>query len=149
MNTVVDVVISRLAAVIIEEASHNQAFTDKLQTAIMGTDCKSATGTDSAQKTAKHKRRRDPASFNPIDMILEDEDKCEQALHELSEKQLKDIIAEYRMDPSQRAMHWRNRERLIQLILDTACRRAAKGDAFRDHKDNDKSTGQSTPEIQV
>ena len=58
-NTVVDVVISRLAAVIIEEASHNQAFTDKLQTAIMGTDCKSATGTDSAQKTAKHKRRRE------------------------------------------------------------------------------------------
>lgn len=149
MNTVVDVAISRLAAVIIEEASYNQTFADKLQNAIMGTDCGSATGADSAQNTAKHKRRRDPSLLNPIDMIMEDEDKCNQALHELSEKQLKDIIAEYRMDPSQRAMHWRNRERLIQLILDTARRRAAKGDAFRDHKDGDKPSGQSPSEIQA
>ena len=145
MNTVVDVAISRLAAVIIEEASHNQGFADKLQNAIMGPDYGSATGTDSEQNTAKHKRRRDPAVLNPIDMIMEDEDKCDQALHGLSEKQLKDIITEYRMDPSQRAMHWRNRERLIQLILDTARRRAAKGDAFRDHKDDDRPSGQSAP----
>lgn len=65
--------------------------------------------------------------------------------YEGTSKQVKDIIAEYRMDPSQRAMHWRNRERLIQLILDTARRRAAKGDAFRDHKDDDRPSGQSAP----
>ena len=145
MNTTIEIVINRLAAVIIEEASHNQAFADKLQDAITGTDIESAASMEQAQNIPKRKRRRDPALLNPIDMIQEDEAKLIGRLHELSEKELKDIIAGYRMDPSQRAMYWRNRERLIQLILDTARRRAAKGDAFRGHKDDSMSTGQPTP----
>lgn len=52
-------------------------------------------------------------------------------LSPLTEKELKDIVADYGMDPSKLAMKWRDKERLIQLILDTSFRRASKGDAFR------------------
>ena len=137
MNTTIEIVINRLAAVIIDEASQNPAFADKLQNAIMAADYESATDKKQEQTAPKRKRRRDPALLNPIDMIQEDEAKLIGRLHEFSEKELKDIIAEYRLDPSQRAMYWRNRERLIQFILDTARRRAAKGDAFRDRKVDD------------
>ena len=65
MNTTIEIVINRLAAVIIEEASHNQAFADKLQDAITGTEIESAASTELAQNIPKRKRRRDPAALNP------------------------------------------------------------------------------------
>ena len=35
------------------------------------------------------------------------------------------------MDSSKLAMKWKDKDRLIQLILDTSIRRASKGNAFR------------------
>ena len=49
----------------------------------------------------------------------------------MTDKELKDIVADYGMDPSKLAMKWKDRDRVIKLIIDTSQRRASKGDAFR------------------
>ena len=79
--------------------------------------------------------------FDPVSLISEDEHLLVEKLHSLTDKQLKDIIADYGMDPSKLAMKWKDQERLINHIVDTARRRAAKGDAFREKPDNDADNG--------
>ena len=64
-----------------------------------------------------------------------------EKLQSLMDKQLKDIIADYGTDPSKLAMKWKDRERFINHIVDTARRRAAKGDANREKTDNDANNG--------
>ena len=137
MNTAVENAISRLSNAIIEEAVRNPDFANSLQNALAGSESGSAIGANSKPDTPKRRRRRDPATLNPIDMILENQEKLLKDLEKLSEKALKDIIAEYRLEPSQRVMRWRNREKLIQLILEAAHRRAAQGDAFRQPNNKD------------
>ncbi|GAH95753.1 unnamed protein product [marine sediment metagenome] len=50
---------------------------------------------------------------------------------ELNIEELKDIIAEQGMDRSKLAMKWKNKERLVSLIITTVESRVHKGDAFR------------------
>ena len=75
--------------------------------------------------------RRDKAVLDPIKLTEEGDPNLRKKLERLTEKQLKDIIADYGMDPSKLAMKWKDRDRLIQLIMETSARRATKGDAFR------------------
>ena len=44
--------------------------------------------------------------------------------------QLKDVVAQHRMDRSQLALKWRTPERLIELIVAQTISRAHKGEAF-------------------
>ena len=53
-----------------------------------------------------------------------------QALAPLTVDQLKDIVAEHRMDRSQLAMKWRTPDRLLELIVAKTISRAHKGEAF-------------------
>jgi hypothetical protein len=46
-------------------------------------------------------------------------------------EQLRDVVAEYRMDPNKLVMKWKDRERVIEHIATTAASRGRKGDAFR------------------
>ena len=75
--------------------------------------------------------RRDKAVLDPIKLTEDGDPYLREKLEKLSEKELKDIIADYGMDPSKLAMKWKDRDRLIQLIMETSARRATKGDAFR------------------
>jgi hypothetical protein len=52
-------------------------------------------------------------------------------LRQLSLDQLRDIIAEYGMDPDKLAMKWKSTERLVDRIVEVARGRSTKGDAFR------------------
>ena len=114
--------------IILTEADANEEFSKKLLCALYGSTIEKAEETPKK----KHSNRRDPAVLNPIQMVLDGDTTLETRLSELSEKQLKDIIADYSMDPSKLAARWRKKERLIALILETAQHRAAKGDAFRE-----------------
>lgn len=77
-------------------------------------------------------KRRDKAVLDPVE-LAENNELTAEVLEPLSEKQLKDIIAEYGMDISKLAMKWKDRQRLIHLIIDTSYRRARKGNAFRNY----------------
>ena len=120
-----------LLNVILAEANANEDFAQKLNRAL-------ETGDVSAEKpkaepgTKRRANRRDPAVLDPVQMMMDGDSCLPQRLNELTEKELKDIIADYGMDSSKLAMKWKNKEKLMKLILDTAERRASKGDAFRD-----------------
>ncbi|MEQ8541261.1 MAG: hypothetical protein RIB93_27875 [Coleofasciculus sp. D1-CHI-01] len=80
----------------------------------------------------KRRTRRRTSAFDPVELYHQKGEKhlCEQ-LQPLEVEQLKDIIAEHGMDSSRRAMRWKKRDRLMELIVQTASCRARKGDAFR------------------
>lgn len=113
---------------IIKEAEENKEFADTLSgildSNVNETEYKTVSGTRRAGN------RRDKALLDPV-KLAEENVLSKEMLDALSEKELKDIIAEYGMDPSKLAMKWKDKERIVQLILDTAMRRASKGDAFR------------------
>lgn len=134
METDIVATLNRMFAVIVEEIRCNPIFAEKLERAITETDPEGAKEPD---KGHRQRKRRDPPALNPIDMIVEDETALIEKLSSLSEKQLKDIIAGYGMDPSLRAFQWRKRERLIQYIVDRSRMMASKGNAFRELNNSD------------
>lgn len=112
--------------VLLEEADANEEFSKKLLQALYG---ESKEG-EAPKKKRSH--RRDPAVLDPVQMILDGDESLETRLRDLTEKQLKDIIADYSMDPSKLASRWRKKDRLVLFILERARHKASKGDAFRE-----------------
>ncbi|HCF29768.1 MAG TPA: hypothetical protein DEV81_21775 [Cyanobacteria bacterium UBA11049] len=89
---------------------------------------------DSETLPQSNKRRshRSPAILDPfLIQEIEGNNELQQRLEELELEQLKDIIAEYGIDSSRRAMTWKKPERLVEMIVKTVNARARKGDAFR------------------
>lgn len=114
-----------LFEVIIQEAEKNKEFAEAMGEIF----CNDILDKDSSvEKRASN--RRDKAVLDPIKLAEEGELK-EDILLPLTVKELKDIVADFGMDQSKLAMKWKDKDRLIQLILDTSFRRASKGEAFR------------------
>ena len=113
---------------IIDEAEKSEEFASSLSKIFCNDTVETKAKDSSIGKRASN--RRDKAILDPI-KLAEDGELSAEVLSPLTEKELKDIIADYGMDPSKLAMKWKDKDRLIQLILDTAFRRASKGDAFR------------------
>lgn len=137
--------LNRIIVAVIEEAEKNEEFTQSIGNILIAGDtpANEITKPIPLQKmlsdllfgatSTRSPKKRKPAKFDPIDVLSNGgEDKLRKSLEDLDVEQLKDIIAEYGMDPSKRAMKWKNKERLINHIFDTAKRRSSKGDAFRD-----------------
>ncbi|MDE7326086.1 MAG: hypothetical protein K2N63_07415 [Lachnospiraceae bacterium] len=147
MNNKIKNVLKQLVNAVLEEAEQNEDFSRKLEQILSGeettTERKTRAGKESGTRRAAN--RRDPAVLDPIAMLSEDEGLLLEKLYGLTEKELKDIIADYGMDPSRLAMKWKDRERLVNHIVDAAKRRASKGDAFRE-KAGDEQGAEDCPE---
>ena len=79
----------------------------------------------------KKRSRRQPAAIDVFAAYAENgEPELRNALAPLTVEQLKDVIAQHRMDRSQLAMKWRTPERLTELIVAQTISRAHKGEAF-------------------
>ena len=113
---------------IVDEAEKNEEFAEALSRIFNNETPEKRTKDNTGEKRASN--RRDKAVLDPI-KLAENGELTADILSPLVEKELKDIIADFGMDPSRLAMKWKDKERLIQLILDTSIRRASKGDAFR------------------
>jgi hypothetical protein len=88
--------------------------------------------TKSKSRSKKRRTRRRTSVFDPVELYHQKGEKhLRQQLQQLEVEQLKDMIAEHGMDSSRRAMRWKKRDRLMELIVQTASCRARKGDAFR------------------
>ncbi|MEQ8973641.1 MAG: hypothetical protein RIE73_25030 [Coleofasciculus sp. C1-SOL-03] len=88
--------------------------------------------TKSKSRSKKRRTRRRTSVFDPVELYHQKGEKyLRQQLQHLEVEQLKDMIAEHGMDSSRRAMRWKKRDRLLELIVKTASCRARKGDAFR------------------
>ena len=113
---------------IIDEAEKNDEFASAINKIFIDNSIKLRVNENKGTKRGTN--RRDKAVIDPI-KLAEEGNLSTEVLEPLTDKELKDIIADYGMDPSKLAMKWKNKNRLIQLILDTSFRRASKGDAFR------------------
>lgn len=117
-----------LIDVVIEQAEKDEEFAKKLSDVFSGAVKKNDKKENDSKRGAN---RRDAAVLDPIKLVEEGDNLLREKLEALTEKQLKDIIADFGMDPSKLAMKWKDKERLIRHIIDTSERRATKGDAFR------------------
>jgi hypothetical protein len=79
----------------------------------------------------KRGNRRTPAIVDPIAEGAHGETHLRNKLDALSLEQLRDVIADFRMDQSKLVMKWKDRARVIDHILATALVRREKGDVFR------------------
>ena len=118
--------LKKLMEVVIQEAENNEDFSLKLAEVLNTNVLK-----NNSSSGKRGSNRRDPAVLDPIKLTEEGDITLRSQLEGLNEKQLKDIIADFKMDNSKLAMKWKDREKLIQLIMDVSSRRASKGDAFR------------------
>lgn len=84
-----------------------------------------------AEGAAKRGNRRAASLVDPLTAIQSGEQHLRSQLASLDLEQLRDVMADYRMDPSKLAMKWKDRERVIDHIVATSVERGQKGDAFR------------------
>ena len=84
----------------------------------------------------KRTGRRDPAKLDPFKVAAEQgATGLELSLQELDLQQLRDIVAQFGMDPRRLVMRWKDSDRVREHIVTTTAQRARKGDAFRKEQD--------------
>ena len=110
--------------VVTDEAEANETFAKKIETALGFADA--------PKRILRQTKRREPAVLDPVKMMIDGDNTVEEKLNALEISQLKDIIAEYNLDSAHLSKNWRKKERLINLIMDSARQWATKGDAFRE-----------------
>ena len=125
MNTKLRKSLRDLSKAIVEEAERNPQFEQQLKDAL---NFDNNPGTKSG--TPKRRYRREPAILDPIDLVRNGEEVLRKKLASLHIEQLKDIVANYGMDPSKKVMKWKSSKNIINRIVEISTERAQKGDAF-------------------
>jgi hypothetical protein len=136
---------------VIAEADTNPAFRDRLARALASDvkPTKAAKASSRESATPQHKRpsnRRTPAVIDPVQLARDGEPALRDALAGLDIEQLRDVVADYGMDPGKLVMKWRDAERVIDRIVEVARGRAQKGSAFRPPADSSEYRHDETDE---
>jgi hypothetical protein len=80
----------------------------------------------------KRTGRRVPAKIDPFKILTDSGEQALMAqLAELDLEELRDIVAQFGMDPRRLVMKWRDAHRVREHIVATTAQRSRKGDAFR------------------
>ena len=118
-----------LARTVADEAEHDPEFAQRLGE-VLGLERSRRDEGDT--RSARPRRRRAAAAFDPVAVLREqDEHELRSRLSRLNLEQLKDIVAQYGMDPGKLVMKWRTHERVVDRIVQMSTKRSQKGDAFR------------------
>jgi hypothetical protein len=86
--------------------------------------------------TVRRKKKSEPPKidFDIFEVYAkEGEGALHQKLDQLELATLKRIVATHGFDPSKLAEKWRNKERLVNLILDRVSARSDKGKVFKEY----------------
>lgn len=134
-------VLRDLAEAVANEAEHNPKFAERLekicghQTFGATPDSTKNAGSsfreDASTESRKRGNRRAPAMLDPVALADQGEEVVRAQLTPLDLDQLRDIVADYGMDPGKLVMKWKTPERVIEKIVEISLARARKGDAFR------------------
>lgn len=145
--------LNRLMRVVIDEAERNPDFEAALNEALRSAPGKrtpakaEGPGPTEDGEAKRGKNRRAPAVLDPVQIVRDGEPALRIALERLSLDQLRDIVAEYGMDPGRLVMKWTTSERVIDRIVEMSVGRAHKGSAFRKPADElpppDSGVGQA------
>ena len=120
--------LSALVSVIADEAEKNEPFRANIER-VLGWDDPSQVRAQG--KGLKRGGRRTPAILDPVELAGQGERVLRARLDTLSLDQLRDIVAQYGMDPGKLVMKWKDVGRIRDRIVELALVRATKGDAFR------------------
>lgn len=130
-------VLRDLAKAVSDEADRNPEFAERLgkilgyQTSDPLSRSTSRSRGDNSTENRKRGNRRAPAILDPVALAVQGEEVIRSQLAPLDLDQLRDIVADYGMDPGKLVMKWRTPERVIDKIVEISVARARKGDAFR------------------
>jgi hypothetical protein len=123
--------------VVAEEAERNPDFRQRVEIALNLAD-RTKTQTDESDQrrssltaNQRSKNRRPPPVIDPVEAARAGENVLRSTLAKLSLDQLRDIVAEYGMDPGKLVLKWKASDRVIDRIVEISMARAQKGDAFR------------------
>lgn len=148
--------LNRLMKVVIDEAERNPDF----EAALIDALSSSTQGKRKAPKEEplgpvdegelkRGKNRRASALLDPVQVVRDGEPALRSALEALSLEQLRDIVAEYGMDPGRLVMKWNTPERVIDRIVEMSVARAHKGNAFRKPADEPAPPANAADETQA
>ncbi|MGX8700520.1 hypothetical protein [Caproiciproducens sp.] len=121
----------KISACIAEEITNNDEFAKRMgllfEENIIKANCSKY---EAVNTKPKRGNRREPAKVNPFALLEQGAEVLKTALEALDIEELKDVIAENGMDTAKLAMKWKDRNRLINHIIDTTQRRSSQGEAF-------------------
>jgi len=123
--------LSTLVSVIMEESEKNASFRANIERALGINASLDVTRPRTERLTRRKGGRRTPALLDPVELARQGESELRVKLITLTLDQLRDIVAQYGMDPGRLVMKWKNVNRVIDRIVELALSRATKGDAFR------------------
>jgi hypothetical protein len=113
-----------LVRVVADEGARNPEFAGQVDEAL-GIKEKSAKQTGS-----RSANRRAPAVLDPVELAREGEAALRARLSGLNLEQLKDVVADYGMDPGKLVLKWKTPDRVIDKIVDVSLGRVKKGEGF-------------------
>ena len=104
---------------VLAEIDKSPDFADRISMAL---DLNSDSSTE-----PKRRGRRPPAVLDPFGILQNaDESELRKELTKLDIEQLKDVVAQYAMDPSKLAMKWKDSSRIVEHIIAHALIRSKK-----------------------
>ena len=131
-----------LGRTIADEAERNPEFAQKLSE-VLGLEPRRHDTKET--KYDRPRKRRTPGAFDPVAVLREHGDQeLRSRLSRLDLEQLKDIVAQYGMDPGKLVMKWKTQERVTDRIVELSTKRAQKGNAFREDARSDSESGATT-----
>lgn len=131
--------LTKLTAAVVEEASRNPDFARRLEEVLRDGGPRPPTERGAARtkpagaaREGRRGGRRAAAQVDPVALARDGELVVRDALRPLELDRLLDVVAEYGMDPGKQVMKWKDRDRVIDRIVELSLSRATKGDAFRE-----------------
>jgi hypothetical protein len=123
----------KLSSCIADEISNNEEFSKKIGALFEGDS--------SSTVKPKKSNRRTPSKIDPFVLYDQGSATLKTSLETLNIEELKDVIAANGMDTARLAMKWKDRDRIINHIIEMTQRRSSRGDAFWNKgKDNSVET---------
>jgi hypothetical protein len=120
-----------LARVIADYAERDPMFADQIVEALGLKEKSPLRPLPTRCNTTRPKNRRPAAVLDPIQLVRDGEAQLRAALSGLTLEQLRDVVADYGMDPGKLVMKWKDADRIADRIVEISLARAQKGDAFR------------------
>lgn len=132
--------LTRLFAILLKATQQNPGLHQEIEALFTDSTSESSpvnrdhTQRRSVQQISKAKRpknRRSAAAFDPFVAYEESPAGLSERLSQLDIEKLRDMVAEFGMDPSKLVIKWKSPQRIIEHIVETVQTRLKKGDAFR------------------
>lgn len=117
---------------VVAEAENNPDFSRRLEEALglSETQVRASSAKKTGRTPGRGARRRAPAVLDPVELARQGEVVLRARLEELTLEQLKDVVADYGMDPGKLVLKWRTPKRIIDRIVEVSVGRAKKGEGF-------------------